>query len=84
MLTEYTGRMSPLPTWTQEGAIVGLEGGSAVVEEKMADLQGAGVEMVGLWLQDWAGLHHSYDGDRLQWNWKVSDEQVRVTLSVAH
>ena len=75
MLTEYTGRMSSLPTWTQEGAIVGLEGGSDIVEEKMAALQGAGVKMVGLWLQDWAGLHHSYDGDRLQWNWKVSDEQ---------
>jgi len=30
------------------------------------------VPVAGLWLQDWAGLHHSYDGDRLQWNWKLS------------
>ncbi|GMH93105.1 hypothetical protein TrST_g13721 [Triparma strigata] len=75
MLTEYTGRMSALPEWTQEGAIIGLEGGSDIVEEKMASLMAADIPIKGLWLQDWAGLHHSYDGDRLQWNWRLSNDQ---------
>ncbi|GMH84436.1 hypothetical protein TL16_g09922 [Triparma laevis f. inornata] len=75
MLTEYTGRMSALPAWTQEGAIIGLEGGSDVVEEKMDALMAADIPIKGLWLQDWAGLHHSYDGDRLQWNWRLSNDQ---------
>ncbi|GMI44910.1 hypothetical protein TrCOL_g2704 [Triparma columacea] len=75
MITEYTGRMSPLPEWTQEGAIIGLEGGSEVVESSMDKLIEAEVQMVGLWLQDWSGLHHAYDGDRLLWDWKLSEEQ---------
>ena len=70
--------MSPLPEWTQEGAIIGLEGGSEIVESSMDKLVKAGVQMVGLWLQDWSGLHHAYDGDRLLWDWKLSEEQVRM------
>ena len=68
-------RMSPLPEWVGEGAIIGLEGGSETVEKYMDKLIDAGVKMVGLWLQDWSGLHHAYDGDRLMWDWKLSDEQ---------
>ena len=30
-LTEQVGRMKALPKWTQEGAIVGLQGGQANV-----------------------------------------------------
>lgn len=72
MLTEYTGRMSPLPSWSQEGAIIGLEGGSDMVNENMNTLISNNVAIKGLWLQDWTGHHHSYDGDRLKWNWILS------------
>jgi sulfoquinovosidase len=27
--------------------------------------------LVGIWLQDWVGLRHAYDGDRLLWNWRL-------------
>jgi alpha-glucosidase len=105
MITEYTGRMSPLTSWTQEGAILGLEGGSEIVEpiiDKVraqraipycrssripcvppspflrfappAQVLAAGVAVKAIWLQDWAGLHHAYDGDRLQWNWRLSSD----------
>ena len=35
-------------------------------------LKSGGVPVVGVWLQDWVGLRHSYDGDRLIWNWEVN------------
>ena len=74
MLTEYTGRMTPLPKWTQEGTILGLEGGQEEVTTIVNKVLAAGVQVQALWLQDWAGLHHSYDGDRLQWNWRLSEK----------
>ncbi len=27
---------------------------------------------IGIWLQDWVGLQHSWDGDRLIWNWELN------------
>lgn len=41
------------------------------IVEKMKQ---AGVPISGVWLQDWVGLRHSYDGDRLIWNWEVNYE----------
>lgn len=75
-LTEYTGRMQPLPDWTQEGAIIGLQGGSAKVKEKIDLILNNDMEIKvgGIWLQDWVGLRHSFDGDRLRWNWKLDKD----------
>jgi hypothetical protein len=28
----------------------------------------------GIWLQDWVGLQHSWDGDRLIWNWELNND----------
>lgn len=65
--------MSPLPEWTQQGAIVGLEGGSDNVTRIVDTLLQNGVPIKGVWLQDWVGLRHSdIDGDRLIWNWQVN------------
>lgn len=75
-LTEYTGRMQPLPDWTQEGAIIGLQGGSAKVKEKIDLILNNVMEIkvAGIWIQDWVGLRHSFDGDRLRWNWKLDKD----------
>ena len=32
------------------------------------------ISLAGIWLQDWVGLRHSYDGDRLIWNWELNPE----------
>lgn len=32
------------------------------------------IPLAGIWLQDWVGLRHSWDGDRLIWNWEVNPE----------
>lgn len=75
-ITEVTGRMSAFPSWTQEGAIIGLEGGSTLVPSLVEQLTDVKYEMpiVGIWLQDWVGIRHAFDGDRLQWNWRLNEE----------
>ena len=72
LFTSETGRMQPLPDWTQEGVIVGLEGGSDEVENITATLLKYEVPLVGVWLQDWVGTRHDWDGTRLIWNWEVN------------
>ncbi|KAJ1435627.1 glycosyl hydrolases family 31-domain-containing protein [Ochromonadaceae sp. CCMP2298] len=72
-ITEYTGRMQPLPPWTQRGAVVGLEGGTAEVLQLTERLLAnkVPVPLAGVWVQDWVGLRHAFDGDRLNWNWQL-------------
>jgi len=72
LFTSETGRMQPLPDWTQQGVIVGLEGGSDEVENVTATLLKYEVPLVGVWLQDWVGTRQDWDGTRLIWNWEVN------------
>mmetsp|Transcript_35559 Transcript_35559/g.82332 ORF Transcript_35559/g.82332 Transcript_35559/m.82332 type:complete len:781 (+) Transcript_35559:115-2457(+) len=72
-ITEVTGRMAPLPAWVQSGAIVGLEGGRDVVSNITDTLLAADVPIAALWLQDWSGINHGNDGDRVWWNWEADD-----------
>jgi alpha-glucosidase len=73
LITTVTGRQpGVLPSWSQRGAIVGLEGGAENVTKTVDELKVAGIPVAGVWLQDWVGLRHSWDGDRLIWNWEVN------------
>lgn len=47
-VTAVTGRQAPLPEWTQLGAIVGLEGGTANVSAIVESLYSAGVPLAGI------------------------------------
>ena len=70
--TAWSGRMKPLPRWASgQGAVVGMEGGTATVRALWSRLQEAGVPLGGLWLQDWTGVRNSTLGERLWWNWEV-------------
>ncbi len=69
--TEYTGRMAPLPTWSQGGPIVRLHGGSTAVREDVAEMRAAGVPLAGVWIEDWCGLRTTVFGTRIWWNWDV-------------
>jgi len=71
-MTLYTGRMLTPPEWSQKGAVVGLEGGTEEVSAIVEALKAGGVPVAGVWLQDWVGLRHSWDGDRLIYNWEVN------------
>jgi alpha-glucosidase len=70
--TQYAGRMRPLPSWVDRGAIVGIQGGTDVVRQRVAALQAAGVPLAGVWLQDWVGQRLTSFGSRLLWNWTLN------------
>lgn len=70
-LTAHTGRMKPLPEWTQAGAIIGMQGGTARVRETLARCDAAEVPLAGFWLQDWVGQRKTNIGWQLWWNWEL-------------
>src|SRR5215207_37421 len=70
--TQYTGRMRPMPSWVDRGAIVGIQGGTDVVRQRVAALRAAGVPLAGVWLQDWVGQRVTSFGSRLLWNWTLN------------
>lgn len=71
--TSYSGRMRVLPDWIHEGAIVGLQGGTDRVRQKLAELDQAGVPLAGLWIQDWAGRRVTSADSQLWWNWRLDE-----------
>src|SRR3954470_7121980 len=70
--TQYAGRMRPMPSWVDRGAIVGIQGGTDVVRQRVAALRAAGVPLAGVWLQDWVGQRVTSFGSRLLWNWTLN------------
>jgi len=73
-LSAMAGRMKPLPKWTQEGAVVGLQGGQAKIMQDYNFLKQMGVPMKGIWMQDWVGTFSFPEGVRLLWNWALNKE----------
>ena len=53
-----------LPEWSQKGAVVGLEGGTLNVSQEVGKMLDFGIPITGVWLQDWVGLRHSWDGGK--------------------
>lgn len=47
--TSYTGRMKPLPDWTQQGAIAGIQGGSERTRELVNLCEEKGIPLAGVW-----------------------------------
>ncbi|MGH1372562.1 MAG: alpha-glucosidase [Cellvibrionaceae bacterium] len=74
--TQFSGRMAALPAWTQQGAVIGLQGGSERVLEHYQTLKSAGAPIAGLWLQDWVGRRITLGGtaSQLWWNWERDTE----------
>lgn len=64
-----------LPGWATDGAIVGLQGGTAEVRRKLDVLSAAGTRISGVWIQDWTGTRRTSFGDRLWWTWQT-DRQL--------
>lgn len=62
------GRQPPLPEWVYRGAIIGLKDGARSFE-RLARMRAAGVEVAGLWCEDWAGVRSTSFGTRLYWDW---------------
>ena len=64
-----------LPGWADDGAVVGIQGGTREVRRRVADLQAAGAALAGVWLQDWTGQRTTSFGDRLWWTWQLDERR---------
>ncbi len=62
------------PRWVEEGAVLGLQGGTGEVRARVAQARGAGAELSAVWLQDWVGQRRTSFGDRLWWTWQRDTE----------
>jgi alpha-glucosidase len=72
--TAYTGKMSPLPDWMSQGAIVGLKGGTAEVYARLEELKAKDTPIAAFWLEDWMGPRITYVGTQLWYNWELDEE----------
>lgn len=73
-LTNFVGRQPELPDWVHDGFILGVQGGTEVVEETLNRMLDADVPVCALWCQDWQGVRHTSFGKRLMWNWKWNED----------
>ncbi|KAI7488266.1 hypothetical protein KC351_g2120 [Hortaea werneckii] len=73
-LTEATGRMPALPSWVDNGAILGIQGGQSKVNRIVQEGLNISCPIAGVWLQDWEGTHTQagpyLNISRLWWNWE--------------
>lgn len=73
--TAYTGRMDPLPDFLNQGAVVGMQGGTERVREMLAALDDYETPIGAFWLQDWVGKRQTTLASQLWWNWQLNEEQ---------
>lgn len=69
------GRQSPLPDWAYDGAILGIQGGTQTVYDKLEKVSKFDTAVAGVWCQDWEGRRVTAFGKQLQWNWEWDSER---------
>ena len=73
-LTELVGRQPELPDWVYDGHILGIQGGTDIMLQKIKTAQDAGIPVNGAWIQDWEGRRVTAVGKQLFWNWEWDSE----------
>ncbi len=73
-LTGLLGRQKELPDWIYDGAILAMQGGTEVLEEKLAKALDSGIKVCGIWSQDWCGCRRTGFGYQVMWNWQWDSE----------
>ena len=63
-----------IPQWISNGLILGIQGGTEVVDQKLALMSSAGTRLAGIWIQDWCGKRVTSFGKRVFWNWKWNEQ----------
>ena len=69
------GRQPTLPEWIYSGVMLGVQGGTQAVLDKLRFAQENGVPVSSLWCQDWVGKRITSFGKRLIWNWEWNKEE---------
>lgn len=73
--TLYSGRMRDMPAWLHQGAVIGMQGGSAKVRDVYEKLRALDTPLAAFWLQDWEGQRITSFGKQLWWNWELDRER---------
>ncbi|NDL67005.1 alpha-glucosidase [Clostridiales bacterium F-3ap] len=73
-VTRMFGTQPALPDWMLEGVTLGMQGGTDVVYEKVAQAKAYGINVNGVWCQDWVGKKITSFGKRLFWKWEKNEE----------
>ena len=68
-LTSILGRQPELPDWVYDGMILGVQGGTQTMLEKLETAKIYGLDVTGIWIQDWEGRRITQVGKQLNWNW---------------
>ena len=69
------GRQPPLPEWVDGGTILGFKRGGDSSFARLERCIAAGVQVAGLWCEDWAGIRVTSFGNRLFWDWRWNPER---------
>jgi alpha-glucosidase len=73
-LTSLLGRQPTLPEWVYNGAILGIQGGTQVLKDKLEKAKAMDTAIAGAWCQDWEGARITMFGKQLMWNWEWDSE----------
>lgn len=73
-LTSLLGRQPALPDWVYDGKILGIQGGTDVMMQKVDNVLSHGGKVCGVWIQDWEGRRVTAVGKQLFWNWEWDRE----------
>ena len=68
------GRQAVLPSWVHDGMVLGVQGGTDVVRDKLEKALSHKVRVCALWAQDWSGKIVTSFGKRVLWDWKWNPE----------
>ncbi len=69
------GEAPALPGWVNEGVILGVQGGTEAVLQKLEKARALGIAVTALFCQDWEGRRVTSFGKRLMWNWKWNERE---------
>jgi len=62
-----------LPDWVYNGAILGVQGGTDTMLMRLEDARAHGIQVAGMWIQDWSGKIVTDFGTRVFWNWRWNE-----------
>lgn len=78
-LSELLGRQPELPDWVYDGMILGVQGGTDTMLRKLETAKLYGLDINGIWIQDWEGRRVTQVGKQLNWNW-IWDSELYPNL----
>ena len=76
-LSDLLGRQPQLPEWVYNGAVLGIQGGTEIVDKKLEKAKEYKMKVAGVWCQDWEGARITQFGKQLMWNWEWDKNQYK-------